>query len=119
MPIQWPFDTAAYMADFAKGAAEMLGLESCPSPEEINLTPDFIGDGYGLATPGSLEAIRLLAQNEGILLDPVYTGKAMAGLISDIRRGRWTADQTVVFLHTGGTPALFAYHQDLAKLCVE
>ncbi len=119
MPIEWPFDTAAYMADFAKGAAELLGLEPCLAREEINLTPDFIGDGYGLATAGSLEAIRLLAQNEGIFLDPVYTGKAMAGLISDIRQGRWTADQSVVFLHTGGTPALFAYHRDLAKLCVE
>ena len=117
MPIQWPFDTAAYMAGFAKGAAEMLGLDSCPGPEEINLSPDFIGDAYGLATSGSLEAIALLAQNEGIFLDPVYSGKAMAGLISDIRQGRWTADQSVVFLHTGGTPALFAYHRDLAKLC--
>ena len=117
MPIQWPFDTAAYMAGFAKGATEMLGLESYPSPEEINLTADFIGEGYGLSTPGSLEAISLLAQNEGLLLDPVYTGKAMAGLIHDIRQGRLTADHTVVFLHTGGTPALFAYHRDLAKLC--
>ena len=119
MPIQWPFDTATYMAGFAQGASEMLGLDSAPGPEEINLTGDFIGEGYGLPTPGSLEAIRLLAQNEGILLDPVYTGKAMAGLIHDIREGRWTADQTVIFLHTGGTPALFAYHRDLAKLCVE
>ena len=117
MPIHWPFDTATYMAGFAKGAAEMLGLDSCPTPEEINLTAEFIGEGYGLSSPGSLEAIRLLAQNEGILLDPVYTGKAMAGLIHDIRRGRLTADQTVVFLHTGGTPALFAYHRDLARLC--
>lgn len=119
MPIEWPFDTAAYMVGFAKGAAGILDLESYPDPGEINLTADFVGEGYGLVTPGSLEAIQLLAQNEGILLDPSYTGKAMAGLISDIRQGQWSTDQTVLFLHTGGTPALFAHYRDLAPICCQ
>ena len=58
-----------------------------------------------------IEAVRLVAQQEGILLDPVYTGKAMAGLIDLVRRGRYTADDTVIFWHTGGMPALFAYRE--------
>jgi L-cysteate sulfo-lyase len=67
------------------------------------------GEGYGIPTPGMVEAVRLLATLEGILLDPVYTGKAMAGLIAMLRAGEIGADETVVFIHTGGAPALFAY----------
>ena len=59
------------------------------------------------------EAIELTARTEGLFLDPVYTGKAMAGLIAHIREGQYHRDQTVVFVHTGGTPALFAYHAEL------
>ena len=64
-------------------------------------------------TPGSREALALLARTEGILLDPVYTGKAMAGLIDDARQGRLGANDRVVFIHTGGTPAVFAYRDEL------
>ena len=59
------------------------------------------------------EAIQLVARHEGILLDPVYTGRAMAGLIDLVRRGEFGADETIVFWHTGGTPALFAYSEEL------
>ena len=62
-----------------------------------------------------MEATRLLARTEGILLDPVYTAKTMACLIDDIRSGRLTGDDPVVFVHTGGTPALFAYREELLK----
>ena len=75
---------------------------------------DYVGDGYGLPTAGTLEAIRLAAETEGLLLDPVYTGKAMAGLIDLCRKGFFRADQNVVFLHTGGSAALFGYEADLA-----
>jgi 1-aminocyclopropane-1-carboxylate deaminase/D-cysteine desulfhydrase-like pyridoxal-dependent ACC family enzyme len=68
----------------------------------------FIGEGYGIPTAECLEAIRLLARTEAILLDPCYTGKGMAGLIHDIRTKAIGSDETVVFLHTGGAPALFA-----------
>ncbi len=77
--------------------------------EWIDVDDTHIGDGYGLATPESLDAIALVGRMEGILLDPVYTGKAMAGLISDIRSGRFSTGQNIVFLHTGGAPALSAY----------
>ena len=62
-----------------------------------------------------MEAIRLVAETEGIFLDPVYTGKAFAALLHDIRRGELTAEDTVVFLHTGGTPLIFAYAAELGE----
>jgi 1-aminocyclopropane-1-carboxylate deaminase/D-cysteine desulfhydrase-like pyridoxal-dependent ACC family enzyme len=66
-----------------------------------------IGEGYGIPTDAALNAIRLLATTEAILLDPCYTSKAMAGMIHDIRSGKVSPSETVVFLHTGGMPALF------------
>jgi 1-aminocyclopropane-1-carboxylate deaminase/D-cysteine desulfhydrase-like pyridoxal-dependent ACC family enzyme len=68
-----------------------------------------VGDGYGQPTDGMVEALQLAASRDAIVLDPVYTGKAMAGLIADIRAGRFRPDDVVVFLHTGGAPALFTY----------
>ncbi|MGH2458702.1 MAG: pyridoxal-phosphate dependent enzyme, partial [Chloroflexota bacterium] len=66
--------------------------------------------------PEVLEAIRLTARTEGIFLDPVYTGKAMSGLIGEIRKGNVGKDETVVFVHTGGTPIIFAYDAALGNL---
>ena len=83
------------------------------SPEEVPNWPDYVGEGYAYVTPDGLEAIRTVAGTEGILLDPVYTGKAMAGLFDHIRRGMIPADKTVVFLHTGGIPAIFNYAEEL------
>ncbi len=91
----------------ANEAATRLGL-----PERIDL-PDlvtdqsFIGEGYGIPTEGGLEAIALVAQSEAILLDPCYTSKGMAALVQHVRSGELDAGDTVVFLHTGGMPALF------------
>jgi len=69
--------------------------------------------GYGELSAGAVEAITLAARTEGVILDPVYTGKAMAGLIDHIRRGRLGPSDTVCFIHTGGVPALFAYKDEL------
>ena len=79
-------------------------------PDAFELVRGYAAPGYGLPNPGMIEAVKPLASLEGILLDPVYTGKAMAGLI-DMARGRVASeqDETVVFIHTGGMPALFAY----------
>ena len=74
----------------------------------------YIGQGYGIATEGMVEAVRLMAELEGILLDPVYSGKAMAGLIDHVRQGRFAPGSNIVFLHTGGTVGLFAYPEALA-----
>ena len=87
----------------------LLGLDWRPHPDDIVVTDEYVGDRYGVPTPAALDAIRLAARTEGILLDPVYSGKAMAGLIDMVRRGQFGADQTVVFWHTGGQPAVFAY----------
>ena len=95
-------------------AARMLQLSIQVDPAELFTDQRFIGDGYGLPSAECVEAIKLLARHEAILLDPVYTGKAMACLIDDVRRGAIGANETVVFLHTGGAPALFAHAEVLA-----
>jgi D-cysteine desulfhydrase family pyridoxal phosphate-dependent enzyme len=87
----------------------LLGLDWRPHPDDIVVTDEYVGERYGVPTPACLDAMRLAARTEGILLDPVYTGKAMAGLIDQVRRGHFAADQTVIFWHTGGQPAIFAY----------
>jgi D-cysteine desulfhydrase family pyridoxal phosphate-dependent enzyme len=91
---------------YAEGA-ELLGLPGSHAMPEFILRPGYVGEGYGILSAPGAEAIRLLARTEGILLDPVYSSKAMAGLIDLIRRGEIGADKTVVFVHTGGAPALF------------
>jgi 1-aminocyclopropane-1-carboxylate deaminase/D-cysteine desulfhydrase-like pyridoxal-dependent ACC family enzyme len=95
-------------------AATLLGLPIRVDPAELITDQRFIGDGYGIPTPECLEAIRLLARTEAILLDTCYTGKGMAGLIHDIRTGAIGPNETVVFLHTGGAPALFAQPDPIA-----
>jgi len=89
-------------------AAALLGTPIRVDASELVTDQRFIGDGYGVPTAECLEAIMLLARHEATLLDPVYTGKAMARLIDDVRHGAVDASETVVFLHTGGAPALFA-----------
>ena len=113
-PIQWGWDTQADMARIANAAAALAGLEARLSKEDLEITFDCIPPGYGKVSPSGLEAIALLARTEGILLDPIYTGKALAGLIDHARRSRFRDCQNVVFVHTGGTPALFAYAGELA-----
>jgi D-cysteine desulfhydrase/L-cysteate sulfo-lyase len=93
----------------ATEAATILGVDVTVKPEELSTNQDFYGEGYGIPTPGGLEAIKLLAESDGVLLDPVYTSKAMAGLIAHVRAGAIDPSETIVFLHTGGTPALFAH----------
>ena len=114
-PIVWPWDTQAAMTQIVNDAARRLGIATQLQPEDIDVTEAYVGPGYGIPTPGCLEAIALLARTEGILLDPSYSGKSMAGLIDHIRQGRFTSEQNVVFMHTGGTPALFAYNEQLAN----
>lgn len=101
------------LAEVAAWVAARLGLDVEVTPDSLTNEVGYVGPGYGKVSPEGLEAIRLLAGTEGILLDPVYTGKAMAGLIDHIRNGRVAPGETVVFLHTGGTPALFAYADEL------
>ncbi len=92
--------------------AESLSLleVSAPFPRRrVRANGDYVGEGYGIPTAGMIEAVRLGARLEGLLLDPVYTGKAMAGLIDLVQKGALDKASNVVFLHTGGAAALFAY----------
>ena len=86
----------------------LLGLETVINPEEIHVDAAYTGEGYGIMNDVDREAIRLFAEAEGILLDPVYTGRAAGGLVDLIRKGFFEKDQKVLFWHTGGTPGLFA-----------
>lgn len=103
------------VAAIANQTAEMLGLDFTFTPEEIIVLDDYRGEGYGVLNEKVVEAMALTAKHEGILLDPVYTGKAMAGLIDLARAGHFNADDGVVFLHTGGTPVLFAYEDQILE----
>lgn len=91
-----------------EGASALLGIEA-PAGLRIELWDEYFAPRYGEANAIGTDAIRLLAQTEGLLLDPVYTGKAMAGLLDGIPRDRIDGKGPVLFLHTGGSPALFAY----------
>jgi L-cysteate sulfo-lyase len=97
----------------ASATAEHLGIGALDRAR-VMANGDYVGPGYGLPTEGTIEAIRLAAEHEALLLDPVYSGKAMAGLIDLCRRRHFTKGQNVVFLHTGGSAALFAYESDFA-----
>jgi D-cysteine desulfhydrase family pyridoxal phosphate-dependent enzyme len=90
-------------------AADFLGLERSATAADICVHDEYLGGGYGAVTDGCRAAISLVARTEGVLLDPVYSGKAMDGLIDHIRKGEIGRNESVVFLHTGGWPALFAY----------
>ena len=101
------------VAGYANSAAEHFDLPVRLAPEEVTVYDEYFGEGYGIPTAAGLRAIQLAARTEGILLDPVYTGKTMSGLIGLVERGVLTAEHTVVFVHTGGVPALFAYNEEL------
>lgn len=92
---------------------ERLALPGAFPEDKVILQTGFAGEAYGLPTAAMAEAVRQTARLEGLLLDPVYSGKAMAGLIGLIEAGAFSADDTVVFLHTGGMPALFPYREAL------
>ncbi len=103
------------VADIAAATIQRLGLQMSFSPEEVSGYDGYLGGGYSIMGEPEREAIELLARHEGILLDPVYTGRAMAGLIDLIRKGVFGKDENIVFWHTGGSVALFAYGDQLME----
>jgi 1-aminocyclopropane-1-carboxylate deaminase/D-cysteine desulfhydrase-like pyridoxal-dependent ACC family enzyme len=94
--------------DFRTATGEKLGQSIEVIPTDVLANANYCGAGYGVVTEQEREAIRLFAEYEGLLLDPVYTGRAAAGVIGLIRKGFFKTSETVLFLHTGGQPALFA-----------
>src|SRR5262249_28637204 len=104
-----PDELLAEVRSIARDCAATVGLGGELPADAFEIVRGYAAPGYGMPNPGMIEAVTLLARLEGILLDPVYSGKAMGGLIGLVRQGRFAKDETVVFIHTGGTPALFAY----------
>ncbi len=103
----------ALVARVATGTMELLGRPRTLGAGDIHANADYLGAGYGIMGQAEREAIHLFARHEGILIDPVYTARAAAGMIDLIRRGQVGRDETVLFWHTGGIPALWAYAGEL------
>jgi D-cysteine desulfhydrase family pyridoxal phosphate-dependent enzyme len=95
------------VAEMATETSERFGDKILFNPDEILVNADYLGEGYGILAEPEIEAIRLFARAEGLLLDPVYTGRAAAGMLDLIRKGFFKRGESVLFWHTGGTPALF------------
>lgn len=106
-------DLKTQVAALATATATHLGLGMLPTAGRVDVNDDYIGEGYAMVSETEREAIRMTAQQEGILLDPVYTGRAMGGLIDLIRWGAFTRGQSVLFWHTGGAAALSAFADKL------
>ncbi len=99
--------------DLAVATAEFVGAAGCVRRQDIVANCDYVGAGYGIPTPEMKEALLLLARLEGLLFDPVYSGKGLAGMIDLIKKGFFGRDDTIVFIHTGGSAGLFGYAQEL------
>jgi 1-aminocyclopropane-1-carboxylate deaminase/D-cysteine desulfhydrase-like pyridoxal-dependent ACC family enzyme len=111
-------DARAQVARVAGWTAERLGLDTRITAETVtNFGDRYAGDAYGKPTETSLEALRLLALTEGVIVDPVYNAKALAALVDQVRTGAIGPGETVVYVNTGGFPGLFAYNEELAAYC--
>ncbi|HBO33281.1 MAG TPA: D-cysteine desulfhydrase family protein [Anaerolineaceae bacterium] len=108
---------SAQIADLVNQTAMEMEYDWSVTPDEVLINDSYCQAGYGVLTPAEIEAVNLFASTEGILLDPVYTGRAAAGLLDLIRKGFFKPEEKLLFWHTGGTPALFAepYSQGLVK----
>jgi len=102
--------------DLVQQTAAHVGVNSEIPRDAVLCFGDYVGPGYSLPTPQMAEAVRMLARLEGILMDPVYTGKAMAGFIDLIRQDFFSQDENVLFVHTGGSPALHVYMEEVLDL---
>ena len=95
--------------DLAQRTAEHLGIGQDIERSDVRANCDYVGPGYGMPTEGMKNAVKLLARTEGLLFDPVYSGKGLDGLIDQVQKGYFDGMDNVVFLHTGGSAALFGY----------
>ena len=102
--------------ELALRVLDLLGVAQALPRERVVADDRFIGAGYGIATDSMVEAVTILARTEGILADPVYTGKGLAGLLEMVRNGRFQSDEDVIFVHTGGSAGLFGYGSAFASV---
>jgi 1-aminocyclopropane-1-carboxylate deaminase/D-cysteine desulfhydrase-like pyridoxal-dependent ACC family enzyme len=116
-PMHWPWHIPTAIANDANTAAELMGLPHRLTPSDVDADESFIAPGYGEPSKASREALELLARTEAVLLDPVYTAKAMAGLIADVRANKYPPGSVIIFIHTGGVPAIFAEPDKVLQTC--
>lgn len=115
-PIVWSYQIEDAFLEVLHKMADILNVDLSFEASDIHNTAAYVGEqGYGYCTLEGNAALRLMAQKEGVLLEPIYTGKTLAGLMDMVKQGEIGADETVVFVHTGGTPALFAYAEELLE----
>ncbi len=112
-PGVWESEAPELISRYANQAAEKLALNCRIKREDVFNTTDYVGERYGTPTQAGIEMIKLMARTEGVFLDPVYTSKAMSALYDHVKKGEVSSKDVVIFLHTGGTPALFAYQEEL------
>jgi len=108
-------DASVTVSGLVNGAAELFDVDLSIAPEDVNVFDEYIKEGYGMLNKEVTQALKLVAETEGIFIDPVYTGKAMVMLMDQIKKGYFNKDDNVVFFHTGGLPALFLYRNELGK----
>jgi len=99
--------------NITKNIFKLLDVSQSFNENNINLSNDYVGESYGIPNIETWKTIRLVAQNEGIILDPVYTGKAFTGFLNDIILGKYPKKEPLLFIHTGGTPGIFAYNNEV------
>lgn len=107
-PMHWPWDIPTRMANDANAAAERMGLPHRVAASDLDTDESYVAPGYGLPSPVGQEAMHMLSSTEAILTDHIYTAKALAALVADVRAGKYPRGSSVVFIHTGGVPAIFA-----------
>jgi len=110
-------EAVAQLARRANAAATFMGWNINVVQNDAIIYDEYIGTKHEVATKECLEAIRLVAQTEGIYLDPVYSGKSMAGLIDLIRKSKFRPEENVIYIHTGGFPSIFTYNREIIDYC--
>ena len=114
-PVYWEMDIKKDIARICNDGAKMLDINLDFSHDLINHDNNYVGEKYGATTEEGIKAMKLLANKEGIILDPVYTSKGFAALIDYVRKGIIKKGENVIFIFTGGSPAVFAYNEELAN----
>ena len=114
-PVYWDMNIKEDIARICNQGAKMLGLNLEFNSNMINHDNNYVGEKYGVPTKDGIAAMNLLAQKEGLFLDPVYTAKGFAALIDYINKGIIKKGENVIFIFTGGSPAVFAYNEELSK----
>ena len=113
-PVYWEMNIKKDIARICNAGAKMLDVNIEFTHDMINHDNNYVGEKYGAATKEGIKAIKLLAKKEGIILDPVYTSKGFAALIDYVKKGIIKKDENVIFMFTGGSPAIFAYNEEVS-----